>query len=80
MQNIVASMLNLNAIAIGLGLENIEYGPDQFPGLAYSIDKPEVVVLLSSSGKLVVTGGKEPKDAEEAIAQIISELGGPALI
>src|SRR5271157_6611045 len=35
-QNIVASadlgsVLNLNAIAIGLGLENIEYEPEQFP-------------------------------------------------
>jgi len=39
-QNIVASadlhsVLNLNAIAIGLGLENIEYEPEQFPGLVY---------------------------------------------
>ena len=37
-QNIVASadlhtILNLNAIAIGLGLENIEYEPEQFPAL-----------------------------------------------
>jgi len=37
-QNIVASadlgrVLNLNAIAIGLGLENIEYEPEQFPAL-----------------------------------------------
>ena len=35
-QNIVASadlgqQLNLNAIAIGLGLENVEYEPEQFP-------------------------------------------------
>lgn len=35
-QNIVASAdlktdLNLNAIALGLGLENIEYEPEQFP-------------------------------------------------
>jgi len=37
-QNIVASadlhtVLNLNAIAIGLGLENIEYEPEQSPVL-----------------------------------------------
>src|SRR5659263_773125 len=37
-QNIVASanlgrVLNLNAVAIGLGLEHIEYEPEQFPGL-----------------------------------------------
>lgn len=71
-QNIVASadlgsVLNLNAIAIGLGLENIEYEPEQFPGLVYRLDVPKVVVLLFGSGKLVVTGGKKPKDAEEAV-------------
>jgi len=84
-QNIVASadlgsVLNLNAIAIGLGLENIEYEPEQFPGLVYRIDKPKVVVLLFGSGKLVVTGGKKPQDAEEAVKRIVSELEGLALI
>ena len=84
-QNIVASadlstILNLNAIAIGLGLENIEYEPEQFPGLVYRLDKPKVVVLLFGSGKLVVTGGKKPKDAEDAVERIVSELEGLALI
>jgi len=55
--------LNLNAIAIGLGLENIEYEPEQFPGLVYRLDKPRVVVLIFGSGKMVVTGGKNPEDA-----------------
>jgi len=50
-QNIVASadlhsVLNLNAIAIGLGLENIEYEPEQFPGLVYRLSEPKVVVLV----------------------------------
>lgn len=84
-QNIVASadlgsVLNLNAIAIGLGLENIEYEPEQFPGLVYRLDVPKVVVLLFGSGKLVVTGGKKPKDAEEAVDRIVRELEGLALI
>jgi len=44
-QNIVTSAdlgenLNLNAIAIGLGLENIEYEPEQFPGLVYRLTTP----------------------------------------
>ena len=82
-QNIVTSAdlgadLNLNAIAIGLGLENIEYEPEQFPGLVYRIDDPDVVALLFGSGKLVITGGKEPADAEAAVRVIsgrLSELG-----
>lgn len=78
-QNIVTSAdlghnLNLNAIAIGLGLEDVEYEPEQFPGLVYRLDAPEVVVLLFGSGKLVITGGTEPADAEQAVDAIVSQL------
>lgn len=41
------------AIAIGLDLEHIEYEPEQFPGLVYRLDDPQVVFLLFGSGKLV---------------------------
>lgn len=78
-QNIVSSAdlgrtLNLNAIAIGLGLENIEYEPEQFPGLVYRLDQPEVVALLFGSGKLVVTGGKKVDDAKQAVDVITTRL------
>jgi transcription initiation factor TFIID TATA-box-binding protein len=78
-QNIVASAdlgvdLNLNAIAVGLGLENIEYEPEQFPGLVYRLDNPRVVVLIFGSGKMVVTGGKSPEDARKAVERISEEL------
>lgn len=78
-QNIVASAdlgqsLNLNAMAIGLGLEHVEYEPEQFPGLVYRLDEPSVVVLFFGSGKVVVTGGKQPDDAAAAIEAVISRL------
>jgi transcription initiation factor TFIID TATA-box-binding protein len=78
-QNVVASAdlgqrLNLNAMAIGLGLEHVEYEPEQFPGLVYRLDEPSVVVLLFGSGKAVITGGKQPDDATEAIEVVISRL------
>ena len=84
-QNIVASadlgtVLNLNAIAIGLGLENIEYEPEQFPGLVYRLSEPKVVMLLFGSGKLVVTGGKKPADADAAVDKIVEELDGLGLL
>lgn len=82
-QNIVCSgdlgqQLNLNAIAIGFGLENVEYEPEQFPGLVYRLNDPEVVVLLFGSGKTVVTGAKTPVDAERAVGRVedrLKELG-----
>jgi len=84
-QNIVSSaaldtLINLNSIAIGLGLENIEYEPEVFPGLVYRIDEPKVVVLIFASGKLVITGGKKPEDAENAVERVVSELSRLALL
>ena len=84
-QNIVTSgdlghPLNLNAIAISFGLENIEYEPEQFPGLVYRLQDPKVVVLLFGSGKVVITGGKKPENAEEAIDKIVSKLTEYALL
>ncbi|MDL0134781.1 TATA-box-binding protein [Halobacterium salinarum] len=78
-QNIVCSgsleqSLNLNAIAIGLGLEDVEYEPEQFPGLVYRVDSPDVVVLLFGSGKLVITGGTTPDDAHHALETIHERL------
>ncbi|EMA46606.1 transcription factor [Halococcus morrhuae DSM 1307] len=78
-QNIVTSgdlgeRLNLNAIAIGLGLEDVEYEPEQFPGLVYRLDEPDVVALLFGTGKTVIVGGKVPADAEAATEVIVSKL------
>lgn len=84
-ENIVTSAdlkeeLNLNAIAIGLGLEKVEYEPEQFPGLVYRLDEPDVVALMFGSGKAVITGGKEPSDADEAVAVLVDELTELGLI
>ena len=84
-QNIVASSdlcqeINLNAIAISLGLERVEYEPEQFPGLVYRLDEPKVVVLLFGSGKLVCTGARQPSDVEEAVSKITEELRSAGLL
>ena len=78
-QNIVTSgdlgeRLNLNAIAIGFGLEQVEYEPEQFPGLVYRPDDHDVVVLLFGSGKLVITGGTETGEAESVIKSVATNL------
>jgi transcription initiation factor TFIID TATA-box-binding protein len=78
-QNIVASAdlgqaINLNAIAISLGLERVEYEPEQFPGLVYRLNEPKVCILLFGSGKLVCTGARTPQDVEDAVKKITEEL------
>ena len=84
-QNIVVSgdlgeTLNLNAIAIGLELEAIEYEPEQFPGLIYRLDEPAVVALLFGSGKTVLTGCKRFDDAEEATEVLVERLSDLSLL
>ncbi|MBP2132122.1 transcription initiation factor TFIID TATA-box-binding protein [Methanomicrobium sp. W14] len=84
-QNIVTSAdlgtpINLNKIAVGFNLDRIEYEPEQFPGLVYRLEEPRVVVLLFGSGKLIITGGKQPEDAKKAVIKILSDLSNLGLI
>lgn len=84
-QNIVASanlhaQLNLNAIALAIGLEKVEYEPEQFPGLVYRLEDPHVVVLLFGSGKLVCTGARKAEQVSEAIDKIYQELDMKGLL
>jgi len=84
-QNIVTSAdlgagINLNKIAVGFNLERIEYEPEQFPGLVYRLEVPKVVVLLFGSGKLIITGGKVPEDARNAVLKIVDDLKGLGLL
>ena len=48
--------LNLNALAIGLGLEHTEYEPEQFPGLVYRPLSGSCTLLIFATGKIVITG------------------------
>lgn len=84
-QNMVASAdlereINLNAMAITLGLERVEYEPEQFPGLVYRMSSPKVVLLVFSSGKLVCTGAKTLDDVERAVEAIGDDLRKAGII
>lgn len=69
----LAESINLTALAIGLGLENTEYEPEQFPGMVYRPPDHQPVLLVFSSGKAVVTGAKSVSQAEEAFESLRSE-------
>jgi len=78
-QNIVASSdfkkeFQLASIAENLLSENVEYEPEQFPGLVYRMDELGVVLLLFSSGKLVCTGAKKMEDVTTAIDMMKDKL------
>jgi len=69
-QNVVSTLdlncsLDLNLISVELGIENIEYEPEQFPGLIYRInDGP--VALIFASGKIIITGGTSNQEIVNA--------------
>ena len=59
--------INLNRVAVTFNVENIEYEPEQFPGLVYRIIDPKIVVLIFSSGKIILAGGKNLVDVRKAV-------------
>lgn len=66
--------INLNKVVITLQLENIEYEPEQFPGLVYRIQDPKIVALLFSSGKIILTGGKNLQDVRSGLDVLEQQL------
>ncbi len=66
--------MNLNNIATSLGVEHIEYEPEQFPGLVYRLEDPKVVCLLFGTGKMVITGAKNMEEVDHAVESIVEVL------
>lgn len=53
-QGDLGEQINLNALTIGLGLENTEYEPEQFPGMVYRPEAFDCVLLVFGSGKTII--------------------------
>jgi transcription initiation factor TFIID TATA-box-binding protein len=84
-QNIVATSdlageLNLSEVAVSLGLEKVEYEPEQFPGLVYRIKEPKVAMLLFGSGKIVCAGARKIEDVLLAVDKLSKELSSLGLL
>ncbi|HIH91125.1 TPA: TATA-box-binding protein [Desulfurococcaceae archaeon] len=76
-QNIVASAnlgVEVHLEKAAYLLENSMYEPEQFPGLIYRLDEPRVVLLLFSSGKMVVTGAKKEEEVSKAVEKVFQNL------
>jgi transcription initiation factor TFIID TATA-box-binding protein len=61
----IGMSIPLEALTVELGLESVEYEPEQFPALIYR--GSDYVVLVFSSGKLLCTGLTSLDDVSEAI-------------
>jgi len=70
----MGSKINLNKVVMSLSLESIEYEPEQFPGLVYRIPDPKIVALIFSSGKIILTGGKNIEDIKKGLLFLEQKL------
>ncbi len=76
-QNIVASAnlgVDVNLEEAAYKLENNMYEPEQFPGLIHRMTDPHVVLLIFSSGKMVITGAKRENEVTDAVKNIYKKL------
>jgi transcription initiation factor TFIID TATA-box-binding protein len=62
--------LNLSAVVVGLGMENSEYEPEQFPAVIHSPENTDCTVLLFSTGKVTITGVGNVRKAYEVYGGI----------
>ncbi len=76
-ENVVASAtinqrIDLNAIT--RNFTDVEYHPDQFPGLVFRLKMPKTATLIFSSGKMVCTGAKSEEQAIKAVKTVVQRL------
>ncbi len=76
-ENVVASAsinqtIDLNQITRSFA--DVEYHPDQFPGLVFRVKAPKTATLIFSSGKMVCTGAKSSDLASKAVKAVVQKL------
>jgi transcription initiation factor TFIID TATA-box-binding protein len=53
---------------------DVEYHPDQFPGLVFRLKIPKTATLIFGSGKMVCTGSKSSEEAVKAVNAVVQKL------
>lgn len=72
--------VNLNAVAIGIGLDDVKYDPDTFPGVVYEPEAYDgTVAVVFGNGTLFVDSAAS-LDVDEIIDEITAQLAELGLI
>lgn len=66
--------IQLEALVVHLGLENIEYEPEQFSGVIYRSPEISTVSLIFTSGKTIITGTVQNEVAEQSAEHLRKQL------
>ncbi|WP_142860762.1 TATA-box-binding protein [Salinigranum halophilum] len=73
--------LNLNAVAIGLGLDNTEYSPQEFPGEFYRPERgslgEDVTMVIFGTGQVVcfAQSDRGVRESETSLREQLDDLG-----
>lgn len=76
-ENVVASadvMQKMDLDDITRKFPDVEYHPDQFPGLVFRLKIPKTSTLIFTSGKMVCTGSKSETMAKKAVKMVVQNL------
>src|SRR5712664_2772057 len=76
-ENVVASASINQRVDLNMITKNfvdVEYHPDQFPGLVFRLKNPKTATLIFSSGKMVCTGAKSEEQSRKAVAEVVRRL------
>jgi len=66
--------VQLEGLALQLGLERVEYEPEQFLALIYRDSDSDAVILVFSSGKLLCTGLNDLDEIDSTIEWLTKEI------
>lgn len=69
----VGTHFQLSPLAVGLGFDNAEYEPEQFPAVMYKSDDYDCTFSVFSSGTIVFPGSKSTDDAIRALDRFIDD-------
>lgn len=67
--------LDLNSVTLELGLENVEYEPEQSPFIIYKPESEGMTITIPANGRIMITGTTYKKDALTAVRQLSEKIG-----
>ena len=66
--------VNLSALTLGLGLEKVEYEPEQSPFVYYWPQDPDCLITIPTTGEVIITGIETKEKAEQAFEQFQDQI------
>lgn len=66
--------LQLETLAVSLGLEHVEYEPEQFPGAIYRPPDMDAILLIFATGKTIISGTTDDEMAADAVLQLKDQI------